>query len=96
MADHLVGGCLFTVRTTNLFIEILVDESCLTMVEQTMKRGLFKIDRKASTESLYQIALYLYLKISQSTSNTSSATATIERAADKQILTQTRWRIVIR
>jgi len=24
MADHLVDGCLFTVRTTNLFVEIQV------------------------------------------------------------------------
>jgi len=51
MADHLVGGCLFTVRTTNL-IEIPVDESYSTTVEQTMKRGLFEMDRKASTVSL--------------------------------------------
>ena len=51
MADHLVGGCLFTVRTTNL-IEKPVDESCSTTVEQTMKRGLFEMDRKVSTVSL--------------------------------------------
>ena len=55
MADHLVDGCLFTVRTTNL-MEILVDEPCSTTVEQTMKRGLFEIDRKASTSLSYCIA----------------------------------------
>jgi len=46
MADHLVDGCLFTVRTTSL-MEIPVDEPCSTTIEQTMKRGLFKMDRKA-------------------------------------------------
>ena len=56
MADHLVDGYLFTVRTTNLFMEIPVDEPCSTTVEQTMKRGLFEMDRKASTESLCHIA----------------------------------------
>ena len=52
MADYLVNGCLFTVRTTNLSIEIPVDEPCLTTVEQTMKRGLFKINIKVLTKNL--------------------------------------------
>ena len=41
MTNYLVDGCLFTVRTTNLFMKIPVDELCSTMVEQTTKRGLF-------------------------------------------------------
>ena len=61
MADYLVDNYLFTVRTTNLFIEILVDEPCLTTVEQTtiLKRSLFKIDRKASTESLILRSIFI-------------------------------------
>ena len=61
MADYLVGGCLFTVRTTNLFIEIPVDEPCSTTVEQTtiLKRGLFEMDRKASTESLILHSIFI-------------------------------------
>jgi len=54
MADHLVDDCLFTVRTTNFFMKIPVDEPCSTTVEQTMKRDLFEMDRKASREYLIQ------------------------------------------
>ena len=52
MTDYLVDSCLITVRTINLFIQILVDEPCSTTVEQTMRRGLFEVDRKVSTEPL--------------------------------------------
>jgi len=61
MADHLVNGCLFTVRTTNFFLEVPADEPCSTTVEQTtiLKRGPFEMDRKVPTESLILHSIFI-------------------------------------
>ena len=63
MADHLVSSCLFTVRTTNLFIEIPVDEACscyfinIVILPDYERYGKEIIELSLST--LYRFKLHL-------------------------------------